>query len=57
MMYRKHSHESSTVFIHNAKILSKKTCYATLGKPNKISVAFSNNKLTVLIRTIKTPFE
>ncbi len=44
-------------FIHNAKILSKKSCYATVGKPNKTFVAFSDNKLTLLIRTIKTLLE
>ncbi len=46
--------EFNPFFFHNAKILSKKSCYATLGKPNKKFVAFSDNKLTLLIRTIKT---
>ena len=42
------------VFIHNTKILSTNSCYATLEKPNKTFVAFLDNKLTLLIRTFKT---
>jgi len=53
-MYRKLSHESSTRFYSQFKNIGKKTCYATLGKPNKTFVTFSDNKLTLLIRTIKT---
>ena len=34
-----------------------KSCDATLGKPNRSFVAFSDNILTSFIRTFKTPFE
>ena len=38
---RKHSDVVPNILIHNAKILSKKACDATLlGKPNKSFVAF-----------------
>ena len=40
-------------FIHNAKILSKKSCGATLGKPNRSFLAFSDNILTSFTRTLK----
>ena len=39
------------VLIHNAEILSKKACDATLGKPNRSFVAFSENILILWIRT------
>ncbi len=45
------------ILIHNAKILSKKACDATLGKLNKSFVAFSNNILTLFIRTLKIPVQ
>ena len=59
MMYRKHSHNARVqlVLIHNAKILSKKSCDATLGKPNRSCLAFSDNILTFFIITFKPPFE
>ena len=55
MMWRKHFDEVPNILIHNAKILSKKACDATLGKPNKSFVAFSNNILTLFVRTLKIP--
>ncbi len=51
MMYRKHSYKSEPVLTQNTKILSKKACDATLGKPNRLFVAFSDNILILLIRT------
>ena len=45
------------VHIKNAKILPKKMCDATLGKPNRSFEAFSDNILKLFIRTFKTPFE
>jgi len=45
------------VLIYNAKILSKKNCDATLGKPNRSFLAYSDNMLTLFIRRIETPFE
>ncbi len=45
------------VFIHNAKILSKKDCDATLGRPNRSFVAFSYNISILIIRRFETPFE
>jgi len=53
MMYRKHSHENSTRFYSQCSNIVKKTCYATLGKPNKTFVAFPYNKLTLLIKQFK----
>ncbi len=41
--------------IHNAELLSKKACDATLGTPNKLFEAFSDNILTLFIRTLKIP--
>ena len=35
----------------------QKSCYATVGKPNRTCVAFLNNKLTLLLRIIKTLLE
>ena len=55
MIWKKHSDEVSYVLIPNAKIPSKKACDATLGKPNRPFVAFSDNILKLLIRTFKTP--
>jgi hypothetical protein len=55
MIWKKHSNGVPNVLIPNAKILSKKTCDATLGKPNRSFVACSDNILTLLIRTFKTP--
>ena len=43
MMQRKHSHRVLNALIYNAKILSEKACCATLGKPNRSFVAFSDN--------------
>ena len=57
MMWRKHSDGVPNILIHNAKILSKKACDATLGKPNKSFVAFSDNILTLFIRTFKIPVQ
>ena len=58
MMWRKHSDGVPNILIHNAKILSKKACDATLlGKPNKSFVAFLDNILTVFIRTLKIPVQ
>ncbi len=37
------------VLIHNAKKLSKKAYDVALGKPNISRVAYSSNKLTLLI--------
>ena len=51
MIWKKHSDGVPNVLIPNAKILSKKACDATLGKPNRSFVAFSDNILTLLIRT------
>ena len=53
MMWRKHSDGVPNILIHNAKTLSKKACDATLGKPNKSFVAFSDNISTLFIRTLK----
>ena len=39
------------VLTQNTKILSKKACDATLGKPNRSFVAFLDNILILLIRT------
>jgi len=38
-------------------MFSEKACDATLGKPNRSLVAFSDNILTLLRRTIDTPNE
>ena len=58
MIWRKHLDGVPTnVLIPNAKILSKKGCDATLGKPNRSYVVFSDYILTLLIRTFKTPFK
>ena len=58
MIWKKHSDEVPNVRIsNNAKILSKKAFDATLGKPTRSFVAFSDNILTLFIRKIKTPFE
>ena len=57
MMWRKHLDGVPNVLIFNAKILSKKACDATLGKPNRSFVAFSDNNLTLLIRTLKTTYK
>ncbi len=56
-IWRKHSDGVPNILIHNAKILSKKDCDATLGKPNKSFVAFSDNILTLFVRTLKIPVE
>ena len=40
------------VLIHNAKILSRKTFDATFGNPNRSFFAYSDNILTLFIRTI-----
>ena len=56
-MRRKHSHRVLNALIYNAKILSAKACDATLGKFNRSFVDFSNNTLTLFIRTIDTPNE
>ena len=45
------------VIIPNAKIMSKKACDATLEKPDRSFVAFSDNILTLLIIIFKTPFQ
>ncbi len=37
--------------------MSEIACDAALGKPNRSFVAFSDNILTLLIRTIDTPNE
>ena len=55
MIWKKHPDGVPKVLIPNAKILPKKSCYATLGKPNRPFVGFSENILTLLIRTFKTP--
>ena len=55
MILKKHSDGVPNVLIPDAKILSKKACDATLGKPNRSFVAFSDNTLTLLIKTFKTP--
>ncbi len=52
-MWRKHSDGVPNFLIHNAKILIKKASDARLGKPNKLFVAFSDNILTLFIRTLK----
>jgi len=57
MIWRKHSDGIPNVLIPNAKIQAKKACDATLGKPNRSFVTFSDNILTLLIRTFKTPFK
>ena len=57
MMWRKHLDGVPNVLIFYAKILSKKACDATLGKPNRSFVAFSDNNLTLLIRTLKTTYK
>jgi hypothetical protein len=51
MIWRKHLDRVPNVLIPNAKILSKKACDATLGKPNRSFVAFLDNIMTTLIRT------
>ena len=43
MIWKKHADGVPNVLIPNAKILSKKSCDATLGKPNRSFVAFSDN--------------
>ena len=53
-MWKKHSDGVPNVLIPNAKVLSKKKIDTTLGKPNRSFVAFSDNILTLLIRTFKT---
>ncbi len=57
MMWRKHLDGVPEFLIFNAEILSKKACDATLGKPNRSFVAFSDNNLTLLIRTLKTTYK
>jgi len=57
MLWRKHSDGVPNVLIPNAKILSRIACDATLGKPNRSFVTLSDNILTLLIRTFKTPFK
>ena len=57
MIWKKHLDGAPNVLIPNAKILSKKACDATLGKPNRSFLAYSDNILTLFIRTIETPFE
>jgi hypothetical protein len=50
--------EFNLFLITMLKYCPKKTFDATLlGKPNRSFLAFSDNKLTLLIRTIKTPFQ
>ena len=49
MMWRKHLHESSTRYYSQRKKMSKKTCDVALGKPNISFVAYSNDRLTLLI--------
>ena len=56
MIWKKHSNGGANVLIPNAKILSEKACDATLGKPNRSFVAFSDNNLALLIRTLKTTY-
>ena len=56
-MWRKHSHIVVNALIYNTKMFSEKACDATLGKPNRSLVAFSDNILTLLRRTIDTPNE
>ena len=53
MIWKKHSDGVPNVLIPNAKILSKKACDATLGKPHRSFVAFSDNLMTRFIRTFK----
>ena len=53
MIWKKHSDAVTNLLIRNAKIPSEKACDATLGKPNRSFVAFSDNILTLLIRTFK----
>ncbi len=53
MTWKKHSDGVLKVLFPNAKILSKKACDAALGRPNRIFAAFSDNILTLLIRTFK----
>ena len=57
MVWIKYPDGVPNVLIPNSKILSKKTWQATLGKPNRSFVAFSNNILTLLIRIFKTPYK
>ena len=57
MIWKKHSDGVPNVLIPIAKILSKKACDATLGKPNRSFLGHSDNILTLFIRTIKTLFE
>ena len=57
MMWRKHSDGVPNIPIHNAKTLSRKACDATLGKPNRSFVAFSDNILTLFIRTLEIPVQ
>ena len=57
MMWRKLFHIVLNALIYTAKILSEKACGATLGKPNRTFVAFSDNILTMSIRTFDTPNE
>ena len=52
MIYKKHSDALPNVLIPNYKKISKKSCNATLGKTNRSFVAFSDNILTLLIRTL-----
>ena len=56
MIWKKHSDGVPNVLIPHTKILSKKACDATLGKPYRSFVAaFPDNILTLLIRTFKSP--
>ena len=57
MIWKKHSDGVPNVLFPNAKILSKKSCDAALGKPNRSFLAYSDNILTLFIRTIETAFE
>ena len=57
MVWKIHSDGVPNDLNPNAKILSKQPCDATLGKPNRSNVAFSDNILTLLIRTFETPFK
>ena len=55
MIWKKHSDGVPNILIQNAKILSKKACDSTLGKPNKSFVAFSDNILILFIKTLGIP--
>ena len=57
MMWRKYLDEVPNILIPKAKIMSRKACDATLGKPNRSFVPFSDNILTLLIKTFKTRFK